>query len=134
MTGAATIQLIMCLTSYIAILYPLISNRIKRSFGLLTILIVWVCGFTLGFVQWFKTKSSPFLIANETNYDCKETWSEDESRHFTISVFIITFALPMAILMFVYGSVALRMFYHSTPGNADTARDRAQQNSKIKVG
>lgn len=114
-------------------MYPLLSNQYSRTFGLTTILIIWLCGITLGIVQWANTKATAFLIANEINYDCKEVWSPDESRVYTISLLIITFALPMSILSYAYGSVALKIFRHSTPGNADIVRDRAQHLSKIKV-
>lgn len=119
-------------TSYIAIVYPLFSQRYSRSFGPITILIIWLFGIILGLFQWTNTEARPFLIANETNYDCKEI-SNNQSKFFTIFLFIITFALPIAILIFTYGSITVKIFHHSTPGNADVARDRHQHSSKKKV-
>jgi len=77
--------------------------------------------------------AEPFRWGNQTLYDCKETWSPESGKIYTCLVFVITFALPMTILTFAYGSVALKMFRHSAPGNADLARDEAQHNAKIKV-
>lgn len=116
-----------------AIIHPLLSNQYNRKFGLVTILIIWLCGITIGFVQWANTRAAPFYIANDKNYKCEEKWSQEESRAYTISLLVITFALPMTILSYAYGSVALKIFRHSTPGNPDAVRDKAQQLSKIKV-
>jgi hypothetical protein len=87
----------------------------------------------LGLVIWFNSVAEPFEWGNKTLYDCKETWSPEAGRIFTCAIFVITFALPMTILTFAYGSVALKMFRHSAPGNADLARDEAQHNAKMKV-
>ncbi|KAJ6222628.1 hypothetical protein RDWZM_001173 [Blomia tropicalis] len=119
---------------YIAIIYPLHSARLtSSSIGLLTISTIWICGLLSGFILWANTQVVPIMIANEINYDCKESWSNENKRSYTIFIFVMTFALPMAILSFVYGSVARKMFNHSTPGNADIERDRVQHNAKIKV-
>ncbi|XP_075585350.1 uncharacterized protein LOC124494818 isoform X3 [Dermatophagoides farinae] len=117
---------------YMAIIYPLYSQRYNRSFGPVTISIIWLFGFLLGLFQWNNTKATPFLIANETNYDCKEI-SSDHSQFFTIIIFIITFALPMSILSFTYASIGVKIFRHSAPGNVDVVRDRAQHASKVKI-
>lgn len=77
--------------------------------------------------------AEPFQLGNDTYYDCKETWTEESGRTYTLAIFTITFALPMIILTYVYGSVAWKMFRHSTPGNADAARDEAQHIAKVKV-
>lgn len=115
-----------------AIIYPLYSQRYNHSFGPITISIIWLFGFLLGLFQWTNTKATPFLIANETNYDCKEI-SSDHSQFFTIIIFIITFALPMTILSFTYASIGVKIFRHSAPGNVDVVRDRNQHASKVKV-
>ena len=114
-------------------MHPLLSARSSRKFSKKALSVIWILGLTLGMVQFANTKAVPFMIANQTNYDCKETWTRDESRAFTMSVFVITFALPMSILIFVYSSIGNKMFHHETPGNADVARDKVQQASKTKV-
>jgi hypothetical protein len=90
-------------------------------------------GLALGSVIWYNSVAEPFQVANYTYYDCKETWNEESAQSYTLAIFTITFALPMIILTYVYGSVALKMFRHSLPGNADAARDEAQHIAKVKV-
>jgi hypothetical protein len=90
-------------------------------------------GLGLGSVIWYNSVAEPFQVGNDTYYDCKETWDDESTRSYTLAIFTITFALPMTILTYVYGSVALKMFRHSLPGNADAARDEAQHIAKVKV-
>lgn len=118
---------------YIAIIYPLGSSRFTKSLGPVIVAIIWILGLMLGFVIWYNSAAVPFQFGNETYYECKESWSEESGKMYTSVIFVITFALPMLILTYVYGSVAWKMLRHSAPGNADPARDEAQQQAKIKV-
>ena len=96
-------------------------------------IIIWGLGICLGSVSYFNSEAEPFEWGNQTLCDCKETWGPEAAKMFTLLVFVITFALPISILTFAYGSVGLKMFRHTTPGNADLVRDEAQHNAKIKV-
>ena len=111
-------------------MYPL---RQHRPFGLLIIGSIWVAAIILGLIHGTHSWAEPILIANETNYYCSEAWTSDQTYHFTITVFLVTFAVPLILLSFTYGSIVFKIFRHSTPGNADLARDRAQHSSKVKV-
>ncbi|XP_054156931.1 substance-P receptor-like isoform X2 [Oppia nitens] len=118
---------------YIAIIYPLASSRLTKSFGTVIVLIIWFLAIGLGSISFFNSMAEPFEWANSTYYDCKETWTLETARAFTLGIFIITFALPILILTFAYGSVGLKMLRHTTPGNADLVRDEAQHSAKLKV-
>ena len=98
------------------------------------VLIIWIFGILLGCVQWSNSEAVPLdFFQNKTVYDCKETWSEENSKTYTLVIFIITFALPISVLAYSYASVTLKMLRHTTPGNADVARDEAQNRAKLKV-
>ncbi|CAG2178488.1 unnamed protein product, partial [Oppiella nova] len=118
---------------YIAIIYPLASARLTKTFGTVIIIIIWALAIGLGSISWYNSVAEPFQFANKTLYDCKETWSMDTARTFTLAIFIITFALPILVLTYAYGSVGLKMLRHTIPGNADLVRDEAQNSAKIKV-
>ncbi|UXI21734.1 nuclear pore complex protein Nup85 [Sarcoptes scabiei] len=117
---------------YIAIIYPLFSQRYSRSFVPIVLILIWSFGLLIGLYQWSNTIAKPFQVANETAYDCTEI-AKDQSQMFTIVSFVLTFALPVSILTFVYFSMGHKIFRHSTPGNSDLVRDRQQQSSKIKI-
>ncbi len=90
-------------------------------------------GVATGGIQLFKTGAVEFAYGNQTYYDCKELWDEEGGKKFTIFIFIVTFALPVSVLIFVYTSVGWHILRHNTPGNPDLVRDLAQWNLKVKV-
>ncbi len=94
---------------------------------------IWIAGIILASTQIVKSRAVPFPYGNETYYDCREVWSVNEGKLYTIAIFIITFAMPAMALIFVYGSVGLTIMRHNPPGNPDSVRDVSQWNIKIKV-
>ena len=66
-------------------------------------------------------------------YKCTESLTQVETRIYTLAIFIIVFAGPVVILIFVYASISLRIMEQVTPGNPDSFRDRQQLHRKIKV-
>jgi hypothetical protein len=94
---------------------------------------IWITGIIFASIQLVKSRAVPFQYGAETYYDCREEWSDDEGKLYTVFIFIITFAMPAMALIFVYGSVGLTIMRHNTPGNPDSVRDVSQWNIKIKV-
>lgn len=48
-------------------------------------------------------------------------------------VFLVTFLIPMCVLIYTYGSIGCKMWARRLPGNADASRDRLQIAAKLKV-
>ncbi len=95
--------------------------------------IVWIVAIGIALIPYFKTKAVPFQYGNETYYDCRELWSEEGGKNYTLFLFFVTFALPISVLTFVYTSICWYILRHNTPGNPDRVRDLAQWKLKIKV-
>lgn len=88
----------------------------------------------MGAVAFGATIARPaILVGSEINHECKETWTDQGARVYTVSIILLTFVFPMVILSFTYGSIAKRLSTRAAPGNVDAARDRAQQAAKVKV-
>lgn len=67
-------------------------------------------------------------------WECVEDWSSDtHSKLYTVSVFALTYAVPLAALTYTYANVVKRVWLRASPGNADRDRDLAQLRSKRKV-
>lgn len=98
------------------------------------LLTIWVAGAVLSSVQLFQTQAVPFRYGNETLYDCKELWTEEQGKYFTVILLVFTFVLPISTLVFVYASIAIHLIRNTAPGNAHTDRDLNQWMLKIKVG
>lgn len=97
------------------------------------LLLIWLCGLLFSSIQLFKTEAVPFLNGNETYHDCKELWDDIEGKYYTLFVFVVTFALPVSALVFVYVSIGRHIIRQTAPGNPDSTRDSMQSNIKIKV-
>ncbi|XP_074601757.1 RYamide receptor-like isoform X2 [Brevipalpus obovatus] len=120
---------------YFAIMNPLNCARWTKARSRLIVIFIWIVGTALSSSQLMVSKAMPATGSdNSTIYQCRELWeSVWAERTYTAIIFCITFALPMSILMFTYSSIGWKMLHHTTPGNANTARDIAQFEAKMKV-
>ncbi|XP_042899013.1 RYamide receptor [Parasteatoda tepidariorum] len=120
------------LDRYYAIIYPL-SGRWTKVRGRMIIFLIWLCSIALSSFQLVHGKAERFLVGGQEVYDCNEIWDELDGKVYTSVVFFLTFLVPMLILSYTYGSIGVRMWAHTTPGNADASRDRQQLVAKMKV-
>ncbi len=118
---------------YFAIVYPFHSLIYLKTHKLQVLFAIWVIGIAIGSIQLFESRAVEFAYGNQTYYDCRELWNEEEGKAYTAFIFIVTFALPVSVLIFVYTSVGWHILRHNTPGNPDLVRDLAQWNLKVKV-
>ncbi len=127
----------MCGRRYFAIVHPLYSMTAilhwLRSHKLFVISILWFCGICFGSAQLFQTRAVRFEYDNNIYYDCREIWDVSSGRIYTIVIFVVTFAAPVIILIFVYATIAYHILRHVIPGNPDCLRDENQVNRKIKA-
>lgn len=114
---------------------PFNVNFWTKSFApIIIVILTWLTGGCLGLMIWFYSNVEPFVINNVTYYDCREVWStEQDEQIYTVGLFLSVFALPLLCLIFFYGSICYKLWYHCAPGNANAARDSAQCQAKRKV-
>lgn len=111
-------------------------NVWTKSFApIIIVILTWLFGCCLGGVIWFYSTIEPFIVINNiTYYDCREMWSTDQHEQiYTVGLFIVVFALPLICLIYFYGSICYKLWYHCAPGNANIARDNVQYHAKQKV-
>ncbi|GFS33781.1 RYamide receptor [Nephila pilipes] len=117
---------------YYAIIYPL-SGRWTKTRGRLVVFLIWFFSIALSSFQLVHGKAEKFEIGGQEVYDCNEIWGEVEGKVYTLVVFSVTFVFPILILSYAYGSIGIKMWGHTLPGNADPSRDRQQLAAKMKV-
>ena len=66
-------------------------------------------GFILASVLLEKTSTFPFSWENQTFYDCRAELSDQWAKIYMTSNFIITFAIPLIIQVFVYVSIGSQL-------------------------
>ncbi|KAJ6222629.1 hypothetical protein RDWZM_001174 [Blomia tropicalis] len=125
---------------YIAITRPFVKNIWSKSFAPIVVSLTWLLGFILSLVIWFFSEATPLITINSadngniTFYDCRENWgSMTNEQIYTMTLFLIVFAIPLLILIYVYGSITAKLWTHSAPGNRNAARDGAQSRAKRKI-
>uniref|UniRef100_T1K3U4 G-protein coupled receptors family 1 profile domain-containing protein n=1 Tax=Tetranychus urticae TaxID=32264 RepID=T1K3U4_TETUR len=119
---------------YCAIMNPFSSTNWTKARGKLTVGLIWFLALTASSTQLIHGKAVEEFSGNETIYICREVWpSPVAERTYTMIIFVITFVLPMIILVYTYTCIAWKMLNHTSPGNANAARDEAQLEAKMKV-
>ena len=122
---------------YNAIIHPLreTTDAIEwlRHKKWIIITILWTVGACVGGAQLVYARAVPFQYGEEVLYDCREIWNDDWGKAYTVIIFILTFALPLSILVFVYSSIGFHIWRHVIPGNSHKQRDDMQRNQKDKV-
>ena len=88
------------------------------------------------FVEQLHTKTVPFEWDNGViYYDCRASEMEElPSKIYNISVFILTFALPLLIQTFSYGSIGRKLMRDKCINNKlPLRRNSGQDRNKVKV-
>ncbi|CAG2116163.1 unnamed protein product [Medioppia subpectinata] len=91
---------------YYAIVRPLDRQNWLKNFPRITIAIICMSGLCLSLTTYYNSKAVKFTHNNRTHYDCRETWDNSSGRVYTIVMFCVTFAVPVAVLVFVYSRMA----------------------------
>ena len=107
--------------------------QLIRKKKLLGIGLIWLSGFCFGVAELIFSRAVPFQYGEQTMYDCRETFDDYWGRIYTLVIFVVTFAAPVVILIFVYSTIAYHILRHVIPGNPDCLRDENQINKKIKA-
>lgn len=114
---------------FMAVSFPL-HSRITYRRGKYVVALVWVCAFSLSVVQLFVGRSTVY----NGRVICNEDWPNPESRPlYTLFIMILTYMLPLIILLLTYSIVGIMLWKRTAPGNKHYERDRHQLRSKIKV-
>lgn len=114
---------------FMAVSFPL-HSRITYRRGKYVIALVWICAFSLSVVQLFIGRSSVY----KGRVICNEEWPHPNSRAlYTLFIMILTYMLPLIILLLTYTIVGIMLWKRTAPGNKHYERDRHQLRSKIKV-
>ncbi|KAH7637591.1 myokinin receptor-like protein [Dermatophagoides farinae] len=119
---------------YFAIIHPFNHPIIYlKTHRLNVIITIWITGILFSIIQLMQTRAVPFRYGDEILFDCKELWNQQQGRYYTIFLFILTFGLPISILIFVYASIGIHLWYRKMPGNPEIIRDSVQWQQKIRV-
>lgn len=114
---------------YIAIKTPI---RSKTIVNLTNLIIggIWVLGLLLSSAVFSITDASHVQIGNDTVYICEQNVGVLGAKVVVGVNILVTFLLPVSILVYVYSSMALVIFRRDLPNTASLMIKRQQR----KVG
>ncbi|XP_041565480.1 RYamide receptor isoform X2 [Drosophila elegans] len=121
---------------YIAIMWPL-RPRITKRYAKLIISGVWFVALAtalpIPIVSGLDIPRSPWHEKCE-KYICREIWpSRTQEYYYTLSLFALQFVVPLAVLVFTYTRIAIRVWGKRPPGEAESSRDQRMARSKRKM-
>lgn len=115
---------------FMAVTFPL-RSRLTKKRAKYVICVIWIGSIAISSVQ-FKVALPVELPGGVIH--CQEHWDDMEYRKiYTVSLFVITYLIPLLILSITYSIVGILLWKRITPGNRDHARDMQQLRSKRKV-
>jgi len=114
---------------FMAVMFPL-RSRLTKKRARYVIMLIWLACMAVSSVQ-FQVAGT---YDNSGRTVCTEMWSDEKQRKiYTVSVFVITYVVPLVILSITYTIVGILLWKRTSPGNRDHARDMQQLRSKRKV-
>jgi hypothetical protein len=117
-----------------AIVHPLKHCWWRESNTTYVITIIWISSLLSASLLLYYTRALPFNYSGLTLYDCREEWEgELSSRIYSVMLFVISFTIPFISFTFLYGSVGIKTFKKTQPGETLSSMERAQYRIKIKV-
>lgn len=129
-TASAVTNMVIGLDRFWVVIYPLKSRITRRKSGWV-IGCIWTSSIIFSSVQCFVSRAD---VSKDGYTDCTEKWNNSYLQiSYTISILLITYILPLVVLMITYSIVGIRLWKRALPGEADEMRDAKHLKSKIKV-
>ncbi|KPM07725.1 7 transmembrane receptor (rhodopsin family)-like protein 10 [Sarcoptes scabiei] len=120
---------------FFAIIHPFRSFLWLERHKISAIVAIWSFGSLIASPQLFYNDSIMFQYRGERFVDCREKFTAEGGKIYTIFIFLFTFFIPILALMFVYIKICLHLMRNSsTPGNPNENRDKVCLSRKIKLG
>ncbi|XP_054156869.1 RYamide receptor-like [Oppia nitens] len=120
---------------YYAIVRPLDTGNWLKNFPRVTIAAIWFAALCICLVTYFNSEAVEFVwpATNQTYYDCRETWTDRAGKVYTISMFVITFAAPVLVMVFVYSCMAHAVSHRRQLGRHLSTHLSRQKTQIIKL-
>ena len=133
-TGSVSTNMAIGIDRFCAIAFPLNSTRnaANRYRMAIFIVLIWLIAVAISVVLLDVGEAKLNL---ETGHnECNEKWpNRDLELFYTVLLLILTYIVPLIILMVTYSIVGYILCKRRLPGNADIQRDATQLRAKLKV-
>nr|XP_023014387.1 RYamide receptor [Leptinotarsa decemlineata] len=123
---------------YMVIMWPL-KPRITKGFAISMIALVWMIAGTTVLPSAFFAKiiQPDYPYVDCDRYICREDFSRIGQEYevlYSKILMVFQYVIPSIVLIFTYTSIAVVIWCHRIPGEAENSRDMRIAKSKRKVG
>ena len=80
-----------------------------------------------------NTKVEDFKWNNESYVDCRPTFDPQTIKYYSLSVFAVTFVVPLFIQSYSYASIARRLLGKSGDTNVNLRKSNSGDEDRAKV-
>ncbi|XP_054166202.1 G-protein coupled receptor 83-like [Oppia nitens] len=103
---------------YYAILHPLRHTGFVETKGVLILALIWLVGALLAMPNMLTMRTTTFKYNSEILLDCREEWGGSGGEIYSITLLLVTFALPLCGLIFIYGSIGYTILTRKPVGES----------------
>ncbi|XP_072015632.1 prokineticin receptor 1-like [Amphiura filiformis] len=128
--------LVIAIDRYVIIMYPLRPRMTKRT-AVILMVFIWLLSMSMVIPTAIHTEIGEFYhFGHSPSYQCLEYgWKNHVFlKAYTLSLTILEFIAPMAIMCVVYFLIAVKLWYREVPGGHLTAQQEIEiESSKRKT-
>ncbi|CAH1794824.1 unnamed protein product [Owenia fusiformis] len=134
-TASVSTNMAIGLDRFWVVQFPLKSRAVGGKRSTYVIVIIWAIALGLSIVQLVVGRTKEYPLGNGVVLkECTEDWPNHTYRRvYTFFILIVTYLLPLVILIVAYSIVGMNLWRRTAPGEKDSVRDRQQNKSKRKV-
>ena len=129
---------------FFAIVFPL-KRRLSPLFAFIVIVTNWILSVAMASPHLVVRKQFEYYWADRHEIWCEEVWPQvyiDEDCNFDMPgrtiyytlVSVVMFFIPIAIMLFAYSLILIKLMIWKRPGTVITVTRQAQDRSRKKVG
>ncbi|XP_055350478.1 RYamide receptor-like [Paramacrobiotus metropolitanus] len=103
---------------YLFVTRPLKARLTKRK-GKFVVVSIWIFALLLSSVQLAVVRCMKFIHNGQVYKDCQEAWPSEEYRKmYTVTVALLTYVIPLSLLIYTYIRVGSILWLRTPPGES----------------
>jgi hypothetical protein len=96
---------------------------------MIVLAIIWFFGIVISLSYSVKISAVSFTFGEHDFYVCYSQRTYEEEKFFVILLHIVTPAIPLIVLIYVYLAIGLQIIRHNLSRDSNVNRDEANFNS-----
>ena len=121
-----------CISRHRAVMNPL-DERKTRTRAKFVIAAIWVCSVSISIPLLITIRNVPFPYGNDVYQFCDENWTDKQRMSYTLALMLITYVIPLTVIIYTYSRILCVMNKHPMRENIDELRGNQRRRSQKRV-